>query len=95
MFRYQKSQPFLSYLNDMEITDIKYYMFCMIKAVEHLANNGIMHRDIKPSNFLYDKTTKTGLLIDFGLSELELNSSGKPVKNEENETVKKICQLQK
>jgi cell division control protein 7 len=63
----------------------------MIKAVEHLANNGIMHRDIKPSNFLYDKNTRSGLLIDFGLSELELNSSGKPVKNEENEVVKKIA----
>ena len=63
----------------------------MLKAVEHLANNGIMHRDIKPSNFLYDKSRRTGLLIDFGLSELELNGAGKPFKNEENETVKKIC----
>lgn len=74
MFRYQKSQPFLSYLNDMDLTEIKHYMYCMIKAVDHLANRGIMHRDIKPSNFLYDRKTKTGLLIDFGLSELELTA---------------------
>ena len=91
VFRYQKSQPFLTYLNDMNIDEIKHYMYCMINAVEHLANNGIMHRDIKPSNFLYDKDTKTGLLIDFGLSELELNTQGKPIKNEDNDTVKKIC----
>lgn len=53
----------------------------MLKAVEHLSNLGIMHRDIKPSNFLYDKNTKSGLLIDFGLSELELNNNHVPVKN--------------
>ena len=54
-----------------------------------------MHRDIKPANFLFDKNTKTGLLIDFGLSELELNTNVKPMKNEDNETVKKISSLQK
>ena len=70
-------------------------MWCMLRAVAHLAENGIMHRDIKPSNFLYDKNTRTGLLIDFGLSELELNTQGKPLKNEDNDTVKKIAQLQK
>ena len=75
----------------MGLQDIKHYMYCMLKAVNHLANKGIVHRDIKPSNFLYDKNTKSGLLIDFGLSELEINSQGKPVKNEEDETVKKIC----
>ena len=79
----------------MELPEIKHYMYCMLKAVEHLANKGIMHRDIKPSNFLYDRNTKTGLLIDFGLSELELNTNGKPIKNEDHETVKKICNLQK
>jgi len=79
----------------MDLLDIKHYMYTMLKAVEHLAINGIMHRDIKPSNFLYDRNTRTGLLIDFGLSELELNAQGKPTKNEDNETVKKICQLQK
>jgi len=58
----------------MKEVDIKHYMWCMLRAVKHLSDNGIMHRDIKPSNFLYDKNTRTGLLIDFGLSELELNS---------------------
>ena len=56
-------------------------MYCLLKAVEHLSNFGIMHRDIKPSNFLYDKNTKSGLLIDFGLSELELNNNLIPIKN--------------
>lgn len=96
VFKYQKSQPFLTYLNEMGLEDIKHYMWCMLKAVEHLANKGIMHRDIKPSNFLYDKDAKTGLLIDFGLSELELSQANyKPVKNDSDETVKKIASLQK
>ena len=38
-----------------------------------------MHRDIKPTNFLYDPDTRTGLLIDFGLSEIEMDHvSGNP-----------------
>lgn len=67
----------------------------LLKAVKHLSDNGIMHRDIKPSNFLYDPRARTGLLIDFGLSELELDSNGNAIKNPTNETVKKIANLQK
>lgn len=65
----------------------------LLKSLKHLADNGIMHRDIKPSNFLFDPKTKTGLLIDFGLSELELDPIGNPIKLASNETVKKIAQL--
>jgi serine/threonine protein kinase len=91
VFRYQKSQPFLSFFNDFSVEDIKHYMWTLLKAVDHLANHGIMHRDIKPANFLYDRETRTGLLIDFGLSELELQANGKPLKNEDNEIVKQIA----
>jgi len=52
------------------MASVKHYMKAMLVAVKALEEVGIMHRDIKPSNFLYDKKTKTGLLIDFGLSEL-------------------------
>ena len=79
----------------MCIKEVKHYMWCMLKAVEHLSNLGIMHRDIKPSNFLYDKNTKLGLLIDFGLSELELNNIHIPVKNPDDLIVKQIANLQK
>lgn len=73
IFKYQKSKPFLQYLKNMSTDDIRFYMYTLIKAIKQLADHGIMHRDIKPSNFLYDPDTKTGLLIDFGLSELELD----------------------
>ncbi len=91
VFKYQKSKPFLTYLNKLGIEGITSYMTSLLVAVNHLAKCGIMHPDIKPSNFLYNHVSKTGLLIDFGLSELELDSNGKPKKNAENDTVKKIA----
>ena len=74
----------------MDATEIKHYMWCLLRSVSHLEKMGIMHRDIKPSNFLYDRNTKKGLLIDFGLSELVLNSKGFPIMNCDNSTVMKI-----
>ncbi len=70
-------------------------MFALLTAVNHCAQNGVIHRDIKPSNFLYDPQSHTGLLIDFGLSEIELDSQGKPKKMGDNETVKKIADMLK
>jgi cell division control protein 7 len=62
-------------------------MYSLLKAIKHLSDYGIMHRDIKPSNFMYDADTKTGLLIDFGLAELEMDANWCPKKFAENETV--------
>ena len=69
-------------------------MFAMMKAVKHLSDNGVIHRDIKPSNFLYDPETHTGLLIDFGLSEVIVDSeTNKPKKLLDDKLVKKIVDL--
>lgn len=95
VFNYQKSQPFQTYLSEMTTAEVKHYMWCMLRAVEHLSKKGVMHRDIKPANFLYDRNSKSGLLIDFGLSELEVNSTFAPLKNQEDATVERIAHLQK
>ena len=96
VFKYQTSKPFLTYLKTLQLTEVKHYMYILLNAVSHLADQGVMHRDIKPNNFLYDPDTRTGLLIDFGLSEIIIDQdSGKPRKNADNEQVKKIVQLQK
>ncbi len=95
VFKYQKSKPFLTYLTTFQLDDIRKYMYAMMRAVKHLSDNGVIHRDIKPSNFLYDPATHSGLLIDFGLSEIEVDAAGKPKKLADNETVKKIVDLQK
>ena len=87
VFKYQKSKPFLTYLNTLDLDGIKHYMYALLTAVNHLNAFGIVHRDIKPSNFLFDPESKTGLLLDFGLSELELDSNSKPKKLADNPTV--------
>lgn len=32
---------------------------------------GIIHRDIKPGNFLYNPQKRQGVIIDFGLAEID------------------------
>jgi cell division control protein 7 len=51
--------------------DIKHYMFELLKAAKSLKDLGIIHRDIKPANFLYNPKIRKGILIDFGLSEID------------------------
>lgn len=75
--------------------DIKHYLFQLLSAVNHLAEKGIIHRDIKPSNFLWDPKSRKGILIDFGLSEVETDENWNPVKFENDEIVKQIVELQK
>ena len=65
----------MTYLKTLSLVDVKHYMYILLNAVAHLSENGVMHRDIKPNNFLYDPDTRTGLLIDFGLSEIILDHS--------------------
>jgi serine/threonine protein kinase len=62
----------------------------ILSSVKHLHEHGICHRDLKPENFLFSDNSSEGeiKLIDFGLSELELNNNHIPVKNSENELVK-------
>jgi len=73
VFRYQKSQPHLTYLTKLNLLEVKHYMKTLLTAVASLSEMGIIHRDIKPTNFLYDPPSRTGLLIDFGLSEIEMD----------------------
>ena len=39
--------------------------------MKSLKDKGIYHRDIKPGNFLFNKEKKIGIIIDFGLAEVD------------------------
>jgi len=94
VFKYQSSKPFLTYLKELSLVDVKHYMYILLNSIDHLADNGVMHRDIKPNNFLFDPKNRTGLLIDFGLSEIIIDAdTGKPKKMPDNELVKKLVNL--
>lgn len=67
-------------MESISLSDIKQYLFQILNAVKHLSDKGIVHRDIKPSNFLWDPKSKKGILIDFGLSEVETDDNWQPSK---------------
>lgn len=49
--------------------DIKYYMFELLKALDHCHSMGIMHRDLNPGNIMIDHENRKLRLIDFGQSD--------------------------
>lgn len=50
--------------------DIKFYLHCILKGLEHAHSKNIMHRDIKPHNIIIDHKLKKLKIIDWGLSEV-------------------------
>lgn len=59
--------------NTLQIEDIKHYILELLIGLKSLKEVGIFHRDIKPGNFLYNKEKKCGIIIDFGLAEIDSN----------------------
>lgn len=54
--------------------DFLLYMLELARCVRTLHDMGIVHRDIKPANFLFNRQTGKGVLIDFGLCELDVSA---------------------
>jgi serine/threonine protein kinase len=54
----------------------RYIFQQMIDAIYYLHKMGICHRDLKPENILFDSKDKKRIkIIDFGLSNLYINSN--------------------
>jgi cell division control protein 7 len=71
-------------------------MYNLLCCLENIHKNGIVHRDLKPDNFLYDINNNKCLLIDFGLSEYEMEETlKKSINIFDDEDLKIIIDIQK
>ncbi|THH30504.1 hypothetical protein EUX98_g3677 [Antrodiella citrinella] len=50
-------------------TEMKHYLFQLLKGLDFVHSRGIMHRDLKPANIMYDRARGKLRLIDWGLAE--------------------------
>ncbi|SCV01943.1 LAME_0G19526g1_1 [Lachancea meyersii CBS 8951] len=69
-----RHEEFRNFYRDLPIKGIKKYMSELLQALSFVHSKGIIHRDIKPTNFLYNPQIGRGVLVDFGLAEMENNA---------------------
>ncbi|GAB1317115.1 Cell division control protein 7 [Madurella fahalii] len=68
---YFRHADFRDYFRKMTVPDMAIYLRSLFTALASVHSHGILHRDIKPTNFLYDPSSRRGVLVDFGLAERE------------------------
>ncbi|XP_043501335.1 cell division cycle 7-related protein kinase-like isoform X1 [Polistes fuscatus] len=66
---YMRHDKFSEYIQDMTVQETRDYMKALLVALRRVHQFNIIHRDVKPSNFLYDRSNKRYLLVDFGLAQ--------------------------
>ena len=69
VFPYFENTNFKSLIDTVTLEDVQYYMHSLLKGLAYIHSKEIIHRDVKPGNFLYNKSLRTGKLIDFGLAQ--------------------------
>jgi casein kinase II subunit alpha len=69
IFEHINNHDFKTLYPTFEESDIRYYMFELLQAIEFCHSSGIMHRDVKPHNVMIDHQKRRLCLIDFGLAD--------------------------
>lgn len=70
---YYPHEEFRNFYRDLPIKGIKMYLWELLQALSFVHSKGIIHRDVKPTNFLYNPELGRGVLVDFGLAELQVD----------------------
>jgi Protein kinase domain len=58
--------------------DMYWFALSLLRGVVRLHRAGILHCDIKPSNVVWDATTRTASLVDFGHAQRERGATAYP-----------------
>mmetsp|Transcript_11924 Transcript_11924/g.23468 ORF Transcript_11924/g.23468 Transcript_11924/m.23468 type:complete len:393 (-) Transcript_11924:114-1292(-) len=69
VFEYVNACDFKTLFPRLSSTDIQYYMYQLLLALDFCHSRGIIHRDVKPHNVMIDHRLKKLRLIDWGLAE--------------------------
>ncbi|CAD8184868.1 unnamed protein product [Paramecium octaurelia] len=82
VIEYFTYKPFITFFATFDMMEIRRYLYELLKALNVLKQNGIYHRDVKPGNFLYNPKAGKGILIDYGLSEIDRSFVAKLIEKE-------------
>jgi casein kinase II subunit alpha len=69
IFEYINNLDWKTLYPTLSLTDIRYYLYQVLKALDYCHSQGHMHRDVKPHNIMIDHEKRQLRLIDWGLAE--------------------------
>ncbi|KAK9468112.1 kinase-like domain-containing protein [Lipomyces arxii] len=71
---YFKHADYRAFYRTLPLKEFKYYLKSLFVGLDHVHKHEIIHRDVKPTNFLYNPEKRRGVLVDFGLAEMQRQS---------------------